>query len=129
MRKWTLGSVYWDMRKVGAAQPFELRIEVGEVPTLEQWIVRKIDPRHDVLRAKRDLLGLSEEIFDTAIEHESPDGPNRNVLLRDYFGSIEHVEIEFRCEIVIEELQPKFPFGVIAHLDRVPQISSVEVWI
>src|SRR5688572_363681 len=129
MSKWTLRRVYRDMRKVGTAEPFELRVQVGEVPTLKQWIVGKINSRYNVLRAKRDLLGLGEEIVDTTIKHESADAPNRHVLLRNDFGSVEHVEIEFVREILIEQLQPKFPFGVVAHLDCVPKIASMKIGI
>ena len=106
MSKWTLRRIDWNVGKVGAAEPLELGIQVRKVPTLKQRIVRKIDSRYDVLRAKRDLLGFGEEIIDTTVEHESTDAPNRHVLLGNDLGSIEHIEVELVGEIFIEELQP-----------------------
>src|SRR5207244_6636385 len=115
--------------KVRTPEPFELRIEVREVAPLEEGIVRKVDPRHDIQRAEGDLLGLGEEIVDTAIEHESPDTPNGDFLLWDNLGSIEHIEDELFAEFLIEELQAEFPLGVVAHLDSVPQITAVKIRI
>src|SRR5687768_2064474 len=129
MGKRTLRRIDWNVGKVGAAEPLELCIQVGKVPTLKQGIVRKINSGYDVLRAKRDLLGLHKEIVDTTVKHEPTDAPNRHVLLRDDFGSIEHVEVEFVGEIFIEELQTKLPLGIVAHLDRVPKIPSMKIGI
>ena len=117
------------MREVWTPEPFELRIEVREVAPLQEGIVRKVDPRHDILRAEGDLLGLGEEIVDTAIEHESPDTPNGDLLLRDKLGGIEHIEGELLRELLIEELQAEFPLRVVAHLDGVPQIAAMEIRI
>src|SRR5215813_7476797 len=76
-----LGRVDRNMGEVWTPETFELRIEVGEVAPLEEGIIRKVDPRHDIQRAEGDLLGLGEEIVDTAIEHESADMPNGDILL------------------------------------------------
>ena len=104
-------------------------IEVREVAPLEEGIVRKVDAGHDIQRAKGDLLGLGEEIVDAAIEDESPNALDGDLLLRDNFGGIEHIEIEVRRELLVEELQAEFPLGVGAHLDGVPQIAAVKIRI
>ena len=117
------------MGEVWTPEPFELRIEVREVAPLEERIVRKVDPRHDVLRAEGHLLGLGEEIVDTAIEHEAPDTPNGDLLLWDQLGGIEHIKGKLLREFFIEELQAEFPFRVVAHLDGIPQIAAVEIRI
>src|SRR5437762_427267 len=80
--------------EVRTPEAFELRIEVREVASLEQGIVRKVDPRHDIQRAEGDLLSFGKEIVDTAIKYESPDTPNGDLLLRDNLGGIEHIEGE-----------------------------------
>ena len=54
--------------------------------------MRKVDPRHDILRAEGDLFGLGEEIVDTAIEHEATDTPNGDLFLRNKLGGIEHIK-------------------------------------
>ena len=115
-----LGRVDRDMREVGAAEPFELGIEVGEVASLKQRIVGKIDSGHNVLRAERDLLGLGKEIVHTAIEHEPADATDGDILLRDDLGGIEHIEVESLGKVLIEKLQAQLPFGIVAHLDSVP---------
>lgn len=55
------GRLIGDLRKVGAAQPRQLRVEVREQPALQQRIVGEIDPRNHVADTKSDLLGLGEE--------------------------------------------------------------------
>ena len=117
------------MCEIRSAQPLELSVEVGKVAALQQWIIRKIDSRYDVLRAERDLLGLGEEIVDHPVQHEAADGPERYQLLRDDLGGVEHVEIEAVSEILVEELQPELPFRVIAILDCLPEVAAVEVGI
>src|SRR5258708_37548114 len=107
------------MREVRPAQPLQLRVEVGKVAALQQWIIRKIDARYDVLRAERDLLGLGEEIVDHPVQHEAADGPERYQLLRDDLGGVEHVEIEAVSEIPVEQLQPDRPFRKCSALDSV----------
>jgi hypothetical protein len=75
------------------------------------------------------LLGFGEEIVDTAIQHESTDPPNGHVLLRDDLGRIEDIEGELRRELLIEELQPELPLGVVTRLNGVPQIAAMEIGI
>jgi len=69
MCEWTLRRVDRQLGKVGAAQPFELRIEVREITALQEGVVTEIDAGHNVLRAEGDLFGLGEEIVDTPIKH------------------------------------------------------------
>ena len=85
-----------DVREVRAAEPLELRVEVGEVAALQQRIVGEVDARHDVLRAERDLLGLGEEVVDHPVEHEPPDAADGDLLLRDDLRRVEHVEARRR---------------------------------
>jgi hypothetical protein len=111
-----LGRVDRNVREVGTAETFELGIEVGEVTSLKQRIVGKIDAGHNVLRAERDLFGLGKEIVHTAIEDEPADAADGDILLRDDLGGIEHIEVESLGKVLIEELQTQFPFREVAHL-------------
>src|SRR3546814_5543548 len=56
------GRVDRNLMKVGRPQPRLLRVEVGEEPALEQWVVAEIDARNDVRRQEGGLLGFGEEI-------------------------------------------------------------------
>src|SRR3984893_8231042 len=115
--------------EIRSAQPLELSVDVGKVATLQQWIIRKINSRYDVLRAERDLLALGKEIVDHPVQHEAADRSERHQLLRNDFGGVEHVEIEAVSEILVEELQPQLPFRIIAILGCVPEVAAVEVGI
>ena len=42
---------------------------------------------------------------------------------------VEHVEVEAVSEVLVEQLQAQLPLGIVAHLDRVPQIAAMEVGI
>ena len=66
-----------DVGEVGAAEPLQLRVEVGEVAALQQRIVGEVDARRHVLRHERDLLGLGEEIVGHAVEHQAADRHRR----------------------------------------------------
>src|SRR4029077_15701679 len=86
--------VDWQMCEIWSAQPFQLRVEIGKIAALQQWIILKINSRYDVLRAERDLLGLGEEIVDHPVQPQAAGRSERYQLLRDDFGGVEHVEIE-----------------------------------
>ena len=77
MRERTARCVDRDVREIRSAEPFDLCIEIREVPALQQRIVAEVDSRRDVLRHERDLLGLGEEVVDHAIEYQSADNANR----------------------------------------------------
>ena len=71
-------------------------------------------PGHDVLGAERDLLGLGEEVVDHPVEHQPADPADRDLLLGDELGRVEHVEVEAVGELVVEELQAELPLGEVA---------------
>lgn len=80
--------------EVGAAQPGELRVEIREDTTLQQRIVAEVDARNDVGDAKRDLLGLREEIIGISVEGHLADAPHGHQLFGDQLRRVENVEIE-----------------------------------
>ncbi len=127
MRHRAFGRIDRDMGEIGAAQPFDLRVEIGEIAALEQGVVRKVDARRHILRHEGDLLGLGKEIVDHAIEHQPADDADRHQLLGDDLGGVEHVEVKAVGEIIIEQLHAQLPFGEVAAIDRVPQVAAVEV--
>ena len=111
VREGALGRVDRQVGEVRAAQPLELGVEVGEVAALEQRVVGEVDPVDDVLGAERDLLGLGEEVVDHPVEDEAPDPPDRDVLLGDDLGRVEHVEREPVGEVVVEHLHAELPLA------------------
>ena len=129
MSKRTLRRVDRNMREVGTPQAFELGIEIRKIAPLQERIVPKVDAGHDILRAEGNLLGLGEKVVDTAIEHQPADAPNRYLFLRDQFGGVEHIEVKLLGELFVEELQAQLPLGVVARLNRIPQIAPMKVRI
>ena len=125
----TLGRVDRQLGEVGAAEPAELGVQIGEVPALQQRIVGEVDTRHHVLGAERDLLGLVEDVVDHPVERHPADDPDRDLLLGDDLRRVQDVELEGVGELVVEQLHPQIPLGEVAGLDRVPQVATVEVGI
>ena len=109
LRDRALRRVDRDVREVRAAEPLQLRVEVREVPPLQQRVVAEVDARHDVLRAEGDLLGLGEEVVDAPVEHQPADRADRHLLLGDDLGRVEDVERELLGERVVEELHARAP--------------------
>ena len=99
------------MTEIGAAQSFQLRIEIGEVTSLKQRVVAEVNSWHDILRAKCDLLSLGKEIIDAAIKHQPADYSDRDLFFGNELGRIQYVEREFLGEFFIEELNPSSHSG------------------
>ena len=125
----TLWRVDRNVSEIGAAEPLQLRIQVGEVAALKQRVVGEVDARRHVLRHERNLLGLGEEIVGHAVEHQAPDRDRLEDLFGNDLGRIEHVEVEAVGKLLIEELHAQLPFGEISGLNRIPQIAAMKVGI
>ena len=114
MGEGTLGCVDRNMREIGATEPLQLRVEIGEVATLKQRVVGEVDARRDVLRHERNLLGLREEIVGHAIENQASDWDRLEDLFGNNLGRIEHVEVEVVRKLLIEELHSQLPFREVS---------------
>src|SRR5215471_18450407 len=119
MGEWTLWRINGKKSEIGAAEPFELGVKVRKIAALEERIIAKVDARNNILGAESNLLGLGKEIGYAAIKHESPHRPNRNFFLWNKFRGVEHVKRKLLGKVFIEELEPQFPFRIVAHLNGV----------
>jgi hypothetical protein len=95
----------------------------------QQRIVAEVDARHHVRRAERDLLGLGEEVVRVAVEHQAADrrtGTSSSgiSLVASRMSKLNAFGLLFG-----EELQAQLPLGVLAGLDRFPEIAAVKVRI
>ena len=114
--------------KVGRAEARELRIEVREEPPLQQRIVREVDPRHEVRRAERHLLGLGEEVVGPAVEHHPADDLQRAQLFGDELGRVQVVELEALGFFLREELNRETPTPErLAGRDGLEHVAAVKV--
>ena len=55
VREGALWRIDRKVREIRAAQALQLRVEVGEIPPLEQGIIGEVNTRRYVLRAERNL--------------------------------------------------------------------------
>jgi len=78
---------------------------------------------------KRRLLGLGEEVVDVAVEHHPADHLERDDLLGDQLGRIEHVEVEAVGGLLVERLDTEFPLREITIVDRLEQVAAMKVRI
>ncbi len=113
--------------EVGRSEPFQLRVEIGEVAALKKRVVREVDAGNDVLGAEGDLLRLGEEVVDAAVKHEAAHAADGNLLLGDDFGGVKHIEVELIGEVLIKKLQAQFPLGESAGLDGIPQVAAMVI--
>jgi hypothetical protein len=117
------------VRKVGSTKPLHLRVEIGKITSLQQWIVAKVDTLNDVVGAESDLLGFREEVIDAAIQDQASYSANGYLFLGDQFRRIQNIELKFIGKLVIEELKAQLPFRVVACLNGIPKIAPMKIGI
>jgi hypothetical protein len=115
--------------EVGASEPLQLGVEVGEEASLHQRVVREIDARNDVRHAERHLLGLREAAVDVAIENHLPEHGQRDDLFWNQLGRVEDVKIEAVGRLLVERLHGELVLGIGTGLDGLVQVTAVEVGI
>ncbi len=115
--------------EIRPAQAAQLRIQIGEQAALQQRVVAEVDAGHDVARAVGNLFGFGKEVVRPAVEHHAADDLQRHQLFGNDLGRIQMVERECIRLGLGEQLHAKFPFREVAVLDRLEQITAVEVLI
>ena len=118
-----------DFVEVRPTQTADLRVGIREKTTLQQRIIGEVDTRHDMPWAKRDLLGLREEVIGVAIKHHLAQRSDRYQFFGDQLGRIKNVEVEFMLVFLRDDLNAEFPFRIVACFNRFPQISAVVIGI
>ena len=66
---------------------------------------------------------------DFKLQDEAADRDRRQQFLRDQLGRIENVEVKLVGEFLVEQLHLQLPFRKVAGLNRVPQVSAMEVGV
>jgi hypothetical protein len=129
MMEWAFRGVDRDMREVRATQPFDLRVEIGEVPPCSSGSLEKSMPGGTILGHEGDLLGLGEEILGHPVEHEAADrfraGSTSSGM--SLVGS-RTSKSKAVCEVLIERWST-VPIRESRRLDRVPEVATVEIGI
>ena len=116
-----------NMGEVRPAKAFDLRVEVREVPPLQQRVIRVVDPAHDILRAKGHLLGLGKKVVDVGIQRQRANDAHRHLFFGDQLGRVEDVELKVIGKVVIKDLNAQIPLRVIARVDGIPHVAAVEI--
>ncbi len=104
-----------------------LRIAVNDQPSLEDRVVGKIDAGHHVGRAEGDLLHFGKFIVDVPVQRQFADFMDGDEFFRPEFCRVENVEIVLEFVFHRDELHAEFKFRIIALVDGLAEVSSVEV--
>jgi hypothetical protein len=81
--------IHRQLSEVGAAQPDELGVEVGEVTELQQRVVGEIDTGDHVGGVKGHLFGFGEEVVGIAVKYHLSHRADRNLFLGNDFRRVE----------------------------------------
>lgn len=76
------------------AKTRDLSVEVTEIATGKEGVVRVVLTGNDVGRAESDLLNLGEVVGGVAVEGESTDVLDGDEVLRDELGRVQDVKVE-----------------------------------
>ena len=123
------GRIDGNLVEVRASEARDLRVDVRVNAPGEQRIVGEVEPRNDVRRAERHLLGFREEIVGIAVEHHAADRLNGDELFRDDLGGVENIEAEAFRLLLGEDLHAQLVLGKRAGFDRLPQVATMEVGV
>jgi hypothetical protein len=144
------GPVDGKLFKVWTAVSVELGVEVGEDAALEQRVFCKVNTSHDVAWLElllvsslppafklpslvsatyHDLLSLGKVIDGICIQSQHTKRIERGILLWDDLGRVKNVESEGESLVFVENLDVELPLWIVARLNGVPEILSVEVGI
>ena len=115
--------------EIGATQPRQLGVEVGVDPPGEKWVVGEIDTGDHVLNPERHLFGLCEEVVRVPVEDHASHGRDRDQLLWDDLGGVEHIEAEPLRLSFGEDLESELVLGKDPRFDRLPEIAAGVVGI
>jgi len=123
------GCVDGNLVEVGSAEPGDLGVDVRMNASGKQRIVREIEPGNNVRRAECDLLGFRKKIVGISVKDETADRRHRHQFFRDYLGGVQHIERETLRLVLGKYLNAQLPLGKCAGLDRLPEISTMEVGV
>ncbi|MCY1178470.1 hypothetical protein D9M73_188190 [compost metagenome] len=87
---------------------------------MQQWVVGKVDARHDVPRAEGYLFGFGKKVVRIAVEHHLAQRRDGYQFLRDDLGRVQQVEVEFVFVSLRHNLHAQFPFRVVTGFDGFP---------
>ena len=113
---------------VRPAEAGELRVQVGEEAALQERVVGDVDAGHEVGRVEGHLLRLREVVGRVGVQRHAAEGLHGGELLRDQLRGVEQVDaLEHLLLVVLEHLHAELPLGEGAGLDRVGEVTPVEV--
>jgi hypothetical protein len=126
----TVGSVDRKLGEIRAAEPRELRVEVGKQACLHERIVGRFDTGHEVAGVKGHLFGLGEVVGRVPVEGQLSDQLYRDHLLGHDLGRIEQVDALVGVRAVVgHDLNSELVLEKRPGLDTVGHVPSMEVWI
>ena len=124
------GRVDRDLVEVRAAEPRDLGVDVGVDAALRaaDRCVKSM-PGTTCAVQKATCSVSAKKLSGLRSSTMRPTGVHRHQLLGNDLGRVEDVEAEALGLLLGEDLQAELPLGIVAGLDRFPQVAAVEVGI
>jgi len=102
-------------------------VRVGEHPAEQHLVGGEPDAGHDVGRREAGLLDLREEVRGVLVQGHDADLVERVVRVRPDLGEVEGVEAVGLRVLVGHDLHGEAPLREVPGLDRVEEVTAVEV--
>lgn len=123
------GLVNRQILPIRTLKPIQLRIKITKSPSLQQRIIRKIDPGDNMRSTKRHLFDFRKEVVGVFGECHFTDGCNGDEGFGDNFGRVEEIEVEGELVFFVDYLDAEFVFGKVAAVDGFVEILALPVGI
>src|SRR4029079_14786326 len=99
-------------------QARQLRVQIGEQPSLQQRVVGKLDARHDIGGVESDLLGFGKEVVGVSVQNHLADDLQGHDLFRHQLCGIENIELEFCSRRLVHHLHAELEFRKVARSEK-----------
>src|SRR5580698_9955888 len=95
----------------------------------QQRVIAEINSWDHVRGTERNLLGFREEVIGIAVQNHAAHRSDLYELLWNQLGRVQHIEAEAIRLLFRQDLDPELPLGIVARLDRFPQIPAMKIRI
>ncbi|KAI6772382.1 hypothetical protein HG530_003340 [Fusarium avenaceum] len=79
--------------------------------------------------ARLELHNLGEVVDGVRIQLQHTERLQRNILLGDNLGSVQHIKSKLQSLVLIEDLGIEFPLRSVARLNGVPKVCTMIIGI
>uniref|UniRef100_A0A7C9DPC5 Uncharacterized protein n=1 Tax=Opuntia streptacantha TaxID=393608 RepID=A0A7C9DPC5_OPUST len=117
----TLGSIN-RKHHIVRPKPVSLSVTIGKDTTLEQLVIRVINPRNHHTRAKSELLVLSKEVVDIPVEHQTAYWLEGHQVLRPNLCHVKWIKFVFVLVSWVHDLDVQLPLRIVPCGNRLIEV-------